>query len=438
VPRAFARSDALRERAHALIPGGAHTYAKGDDQYPRRAPGFIARGLGCRVFDVDGNEFIEWGMGLRSVLLGHAHPEVVAAVERQLSLGTNFNRPAAIEVEAAEELLSIVTGAEMVKFTKDGSTANSAAVRLARAATGRDRVAVCTDHPFFSYDGWFIGTTPMQAGIPKAVRELTVGFRYNDLASVRKLFDEHPGEIACLILEASRGEEPRDGFLHETQRLCREHGAVFVLDECITGFRWDLGGAQRAYGITPDLSTFGKALANGFALSALAGRRELMELGGIRHRRERVFLLSTTHGGETVALAAAIAAMRVYRREPVVEHLHREGERLRAGFDAAVAAHGLGEFVRIAGRACNLVFATHAPDGAPCQAFRALFLQELIARGVLAPSLVISWAHRTEDVDRTLEAVDGALGVYRRALDAGSVERFLDGPPTKLVFRRHC
>ncbi len=434
----FDRSDALRARAHALIPGGAHTYAKGDDQYPLRSPGFIARGSGCRVWDVDGNEFIEWGMGLRAVLLGHAYPEVVQAVQRQLLLGANFTRPAAIEIEAAEELLSIVTGAEMVKFTKDGSTANSAAVRLARAHTGRDRVAVCADHPFFSYDGWFIGTTPMQAGIPKAVRDLSVSFRYNDLASVHKLFEEHPGEVACLILEASRGEEPRDGFLHEAQRLCREHGAVFILDECITGFRWHLGGAQRHYGITPDLSTFGKALGNGFAVSALAGRRELMELGGIRHRRERVFLLSTTHGGETHALAAAIAAMRVYRREPVVEHLHRQGERLRAGFDALVAAHGLGDFVRIAGRPCNLTFATLGPDGAPCQAFRALFLQELIARGVLAPSLVISYSHRDEDVDRTLEAIDGALGVYRRAVEAGSVERFLFGPPTKPVFRRHC
>jgi glutamate-1-semialdehyde 2,1-aminomutase len=434
----FSRSDALRERAHRLIPGGAHTYSKGDDQYPLRSPGFIAGGSGCRVWDVDGNEFIEWGMGLRSVLLGHAHPEVVEAVARQLALGTNFNRPAPVEVEAAEELLSIVTGAEMVKFTKDGSTANGAAVRLARAHTGRDRVAVCADHPFFSYDGWFIGTTPMQAGIPKAVRDLTVSFRYNDLASVRKLFDEYPGEIACLILEASRGEEPRDGFLHETQRLCHEHGAVFVLDECITGFRWHLGGAQHCYGITPDLSTFGKALGNGFAVSALTGRRELMELGGIRHRRERVFLLSTTHGGETVALAAAIAAMRVYKREPVVAHLQRQGERLRAGFEAAAAAHGLGDLVRVAGRACSLAFATHGPDGAPCQGFRALFLQELIARGVLAPSFVISYAHRAEDVDRTLEAVDGALGVYRRAIDARSVERFLVGPPTKLVFRRHC
>jgi glutamate-1-semialdehyde 2,1-aminomutase len=434
----FDRSDGLRERAHVIIPGGAHTYAKGDDQYPRRARGFIARGSGCRVWDADGNEFIEYGMGLRAVLLGHAYPEVVEAVERQLRLGTNYTRPALVEIEAAEELLSIVTGAEMVKFTKDGSTANDAAVRLARAATGRDRVAICAEHPFFSYGDWFIGTTPMNAGIPKAVRELTLSFHYDDLASVRRLFEEHPGEIACVILEASRGDDPKDGFLHETQRLCRRHGAVFVLDECITGFRWHLGGAQRLYGITPDLSTFGKALGNGFAVSALAGRRELRELGGIRHERERVFLLSTTHGGETHALAAAVAAMRVYKREPVVAHLERQGTRLACGVSELAAAHGVAGFVRPLGRPCNLAFATLGPDGAPSQGFRALLLQELIARGVLAPSFVLSYSHRDEDVDRTLEAVDGALGVYRRALDAGGFARFLEGPPTRVVFRRYC
>jgi glutamate-1-semialdehyde 2,1-aminomutase len=434
----FERSDALRERAHALIPGGAHTYAKGDDQFPHRSPGFIERGEGCRVWDADGNEFIEYGMGLRAVVLGHAYPAVVQAAQRQLELGSNFTRPASIEVEAAQEFLGIVTSAEMVKFTKDGSTANDAAIRLARAHTGRDLVAACADHPFFSTGDWFIGTTPMNAGIPKAVRELTLQFRYDDLGSVERLFAEHPGRIACLILEASRGEEPSADFLPGVQRLCRQHGAVLILDECITGFRWHLGGAQRHYGITPDLSTFGKALANGFAVSALAGRRELMELGGIRHRRDRVFLLSTTHGGETHALAAAIAAMRVYRSEPVVEHLQRLGTRLATGFEMLARAHGVSDRVRVSGRPCNLTFATLGPSGAPCQAFRALFLQELIARGILAPSLVISYAHREAEVDRTLEAIDGALGVYRQALDAGGVERFLDGPPTRPVFRRRC
>jgi glutamate-1-semialdehyde 2,1-aminomutase len=436
--RSSERSRELNERLRRVVPGGAHTYAKGDDQFPEGCAPIMERGSGCRVWDVDGNEYIEYGMGLRAVTLGHGYPAVADAVASQLGHGTNFVRPSRLELEAAETFLGLVTRAEMVKFTKDGSTANNAAVRLARAATGRDRVAICADHPFFSTEDWFIGTTPMNAGIPKAVRDLTVTFRYDDLASVECLFEAYPGEIACVILEASRGDDPKDGFLHETQRLCRRHGAIFILDENITGFRWHLGGAQRLYGITPDLSTFGKALANGFAVSALVGRRELMELGGIRHDRERVFLLSTTHGGETHGLAAAIAAMRVYRREPVVAHLERQGTRLAAGVRDLAKGHGVERHVEVVGRPCNLSFATLGPDGAPSQAFRALFLQELIARGVLAPSFVLSYSHRDEDVDRTLEAVDGALAVYQRALEAGGVERFLDGPPTRVVFRRYC
>ena len=188
------RSKALQRKSHMLIPGGCHTYAKGDDQYPERAPAFIAKGKGCHVWDVDGNEFIEYGMGIRTVTLGHAYPPVVEAAHKQMLLGDNFTRPAAIEVECAEEILSMIAGAEMVKFAKNGSDVTTAAVKLARAYTGRDLVAVCVDHPFFSVDDWFIGSTPMASGIPIAMRNLTVKFHYNDLASVESLFEEHPAE----------------------------------------------------------------------------------------------------------------------------------------------------------------------------------------------------------------------------------------------------
>lgn len=426
----------LRERAHLLVPGGCHTYAKGDDQYPLLAPGFITRGLGCRVWDVEGCEYIEYGMGNRAVTLGHCFPPVVRAVQRELQRGSNFTRPSPIEVACAEQFLSLVDGAEMVKFCSDGSDATSGAIRLSRAYTGRDLVAICADHPFFSVDDWFIGTTPMDAGIPEATRRLTVTFRYNDPAGAEALFDAHPGRIAALILEPARGEEPRDGFLETLQRLCRRHGTVLVLDEMITGFRWHNGGAQKLYGLEPDLSTFGKALANGFSVSALAGRRELMRLGGLDHvDRPRVFLLSTTHGGETHALAAAIATMQVYHREPVIAHLHRQGARLQRGIEEAVQRHGLGAFVQLQGRACCLSWVARGPDGEPSQAFRSLLLQETIRRGVLMPSLVVSYAHRDEDIDQTVEAVDGALGIYAQALDSG-VERHLVGPPSQSVYRR--
>jgi glutamate-1-semialdehyde 2,1-aminomutase len=432
----FRKSIHLQERGRELIPGGSHTYAKGEDQYPVLAPGFIERGLGCHVWDVDGNKYIEYGMGNRSVGLGHAYPPVLRAVETALSGGANFTRPARIEVDCAEAFLELID-AQMVKFCKDGSDATSAAVRLARAYTGRDLVAYCADHPFFSTDDWFIGTTPMNAGIPEVVRNLTVTFRYNDIASVKDLFDKHPGKLAALILEPSRGDDPVDGFLHEVQRLCREKGALFILDEMITGFRWHAAGAQKLYGIEPDLSAFGKALGNGFSVSALTGKREYMRLGGLEHTdRPRVFLLSTTHGAETHALAAAIATMRTYQNEPVIEHLHRQGTKLREGIGEAARRHGVDGHFKVVGRSCCLAYATLDPNGKPSQAYRSLFLQETIRRGVLMPSLVVSYTHDDAAVMKTIEAVDGALAVYAQALESGT-NRFLVGRPSQVVFRRY-
>ncbi len=336
------RSREARRRLHALIPGGAHTYAKGDDQYPEDLAPVIDHGLGCRAWDVDGNAYIEYGMGNRAVTLGHAHPAVLAAAEAAMRRGVNFVRPTVLEAEAAEALLALLPNADMVKFAKNGSDVTTAAVRLARAATGRDLVAVCGDQPFFSVDDWFIGTTPMAAGIPAAMRALTVRFPYNDLAGVEAMFASHPDGIAALVMEAATSVEPAPGYLAGVQALCRRHGALLVLDEIITGFRWDLHGAQAVYGLEPDLATFSKALGNGFSVAALVGRRELMELGGLRHEADRVFLLSTTFGAESHGLAAAIAVMEVYRTEGVVEQLYQAGERLQAGVRQAATAQGCG------------------------------------------------------------------------------------------------
>jgi len=428
-------AEALRRRAHELIPGGAHTYAKGDDQFPENAPPFIVRGDGCHAWDLDGREYIEYGMGLRAVTLGHAFAPVVEAARRELGHGLNFTRPSPIEVEAAEMLQSLVPAAEMVKFSKDGSHAVDAAVRLARAFTGRDMVAICGDHPFFSTSDWFIGTTDMNAGIPEATRRLVAKFRYNDLASLEALFAQHPGQVACVVLEAARTEEPQPGYLERLKTLVNANGALLVFDEMITGFRWHLRGAQHVYGVAPDLSTFGKALANGFSVSALAGRREIMKLGGLGHDRERVFLMSTTHGAETHGLAAAIATMRFHRDHPVIETLYARGARLRAGFDQAVADNGLVGYVDLASRDCNLLFGTRDAQKKPSQPFRTLFMQEMVARGVIAPSFVVSWSHTEADIDRTVEAVAEALRVYRRALEDGP-EKYLRGQPVKPVFRR--
>lgn len=430
----FTHSDALRPKCHRIIPGGAHTYAKGDDQYPIRSPGYIVRGQGCRVWDVDGNEFTEYGMGLRSVALGHAFPPVVDAVRRELENGSNFTRPSTLELECATALCSHVPAAEMVKFAKNGSDVTTAAVKLARAYTGRDMVAVCGDHPFFSVDDWFIGTTPMAAGIPDSIRNLTVGFRFNDLDSVRELFETYPDRIACIVMEPEVADEVNSRFLHAALGVAHEHGALFILDEIITGFRLHNGGVQAQHDIVPDLSTFGKALGNGFSIAALAGKREFMDRGGLLHDRERVFLLSTTFGAETHSLAAAIEVMRVYDAYDVVGALREKGERLRRGVTQAAVAGGVEKFFGVCGDPANLIYYTLDPDGVRSQSYRALFLQETIKRGLLMPSLVVSYSHSNADIDQTIEAIASALIVYRHALENG-VERYLHGRAIAPVFR---
>ncbi|MFI7007517.1 glutamate-1-semialdehyde 2,1-aminomutase [Streptomyces sp. NPDC050145] len=429
------RSRAANERLHALVPGGAHTYAKGDDQYPEHLAPVISHGRGAHVWDVDGNRYIEYGSGLRSVSLGHAHPRVTEAVRRELDRGSNFVRPSILEVEAAERFLATVPTAEMVKFAKNGSDVTTAAVRLARAVTGRTRVAICADHPFFSVDDWFIGTTPMSAGIPAAITDLTVGFPYGDLAATEEVLVRYPGEIACLVLEPAGHVEPPPGYLEGLRELAHRHGCLLVFDEMITGLRWSEAGAQGLYGVVPDLSTFGKALGNGFAVSALAGRRELMERGGLRDSHDRVFLLSTTHGAETHALAAAMAVLDTYVEEGVTARLHALGERLASGVREVAAGLGVGEHVVVRGRASNLVFGTLDEYGQPSQPYRTLFLRQLLAGGVLAPSFVVSSALDEADIDRTVEVVADACGVYRKALDAGDPTPWLGGRPVKPVFR---
>ena len=422
-------------RLHAVIPGGAHTYAKGDDQYPEGLAPVIARGDGAHVWDVEGNQYIEYGAGLRSVSLGHGHPAVLSAVREQLARGTNFVRPSIVEAEAAETFLATVPTAEMVKFAKNGSDVTTAAVRLARAATGRSLVAICRDHAFFATDDWFIGNTAMPAGIPAAIRALTVTFPYGDLAATEEVLRRYDGQIACLVLEPATQTDPPPGYLAGLRVLADRFGCVLVFDEMITGLRWSPAGAQGLYGVTPDLSTFGKALGNGFAVSALAGRRELMSLGGLRDSRERVFLLSTTHGAETHSLAAAMAVQRTYVEEGITAKLHEIGARLAAGVRAAADGMGVGEHVVVRGRASNLVFATLDADLRPSQEYRTLFLRQLVLGGVLGPSFVVSSALTEADLDRTVDVVSQACAVYRKALDAGSPAAWLGGRPVKPVFR---
>lgn len=432
--RDFAASSSYVSAVHKVIPGGAHTYAKGDDQYPAGMAPVIARGDGCHVWDIDGNEYVEFGSGLRSTVLGHGFRPVLDRVQAAMAEGVNFVRPHRLELEAATRLTELIPSAEMVKFGLNGSDVTTAAVRLARAYTGRELIAVCRDQPFFSTDDWFIGTTPMRSGVPKATQQLSVGFSYNDLTSLVHLFDEHPGKIAAVILEAETVTPPAPGFFKELRSLCDSQGALLILDEIITGFRWHERGAQHLYGIEADLSTFGKALANGFPLSALVGRRDVMRLGGYVNDADRVFLLSQTTGAQPWALAAMLAVIDTFQRDRVSAYLLQIGQRLREGVERVVSDAGLGAYFQLRGRDCNIVYVARDNAGNPSQEFRTLVLQEFLKQGILAPSFVVSAAHDPAAVDRTVAAVAALMPVYQKALDHG-VETVLAGRPVRPAIR---
>lgn len=426
-----------QERLLKAIPGGAHTYSRGYDQYPLNAPQILTRGKGTYIYDPEGNKYLDYGMALRAVNIGYAEDEIDAAAIDQIKNGNNLTRPSLIELEAAELLVDLIDSVDMVKFTKNGSTAVSAAVKLARAYTGRELVVRCAEHPFFSYDDWFIGSTPLTRGIPQETIEKTKMFRYNDIASLETLIAQYPDKIACVVLEPVATEEPKDGFLQKVQDLCRAHGIVFVLDEMITGFRWHMKGAQHIYGVTPDLCTFGKAMANGFAVACIAGKREIMELGSIEiEGRERVFLLSTTHGAEMCGLGAFVATVKYMQQHKVVEHLWDYGRKLTAMMQRQADAHSIGHSFKVGGTPCSPYYLTLDDSGANSLSLRTLFSQEMISNGVLMPWIALSYRHGEEELAATERAIEQAFKTYRLALDEG-VEKYLNGPAIKPVFRKH-
>lgn len=425
------------ERLQQVIPGGAHTYSRGDDQYPSNAPQILERGEGAYVYAPGGQKFLDYGMALRAVTVGYGYKPIADAAYEQILKGNNLTRASSIELEAAELLCETIPSAEMVKFAKNGSTVTTAALKIARAYTGRKYVAVCSDHPFFSFDDWFIGTTPIKRGIPTEHSSLTKLFRYNDLESLERVFAESPGQIAAVMLEPATTKEPVNHFLHKVRDLCRKNGAVFILDEMITGFRFDLAGAQKYFDIDCDLCTFGKGMANGFSVAALAGKREIMKLGGISEEgSERIFLISTTHGAEMCGLGAYVKTMSVYKELDVVKHLWTYGDKLITGMRSIAKELGLeAEFV-VEGYACSPNYLTKDRSGKISLELRTLFSQEMIRQGVLMPWIALAYAHGESELQQTLEATRKALLVYRDALDKG-VEKFLIGRAIRPVFRQY-
>lgn len=430
----FIKSNELRKKAASLIPGGAHTYSKGDDQFPQLSPHSIVKGKGVRIWDVDGNEFVDWGMGLTSVILGHAYDPVIEVIKKELDNGVNFIRPSFIEAELAELIVEQIPSAQMVKFAKNGSNATTSAVKLARAFTGKEVVLRCVDQPFFSIDDWFIGDTDISSGVTEETKANTKHFKYNDIENLKSIIELYKDKgIACLIIEPAATEEPKEGYLQAVRDLCTREHIVLIFDEVVSGFRFHPKGAQYLYGVTPDLSTFGKAMANGYSISALVGKKEIMELGGLEHTKERVFLLSTTYGGETHHLRAAQKTIEIlnHNNYEVTKHIWDTGKKIKDTFNSLAAKLELTEFTNISGIDCRPYF--YFKDNY----MRTLFQQEMIKQGILMQGVIPSFSHRESEISQTIEAFEHALQVLQHAIESNKVQELLIGNPVKPVFRKY-
>ncbi len=445
------------DRLNKVIPGGAHTYSRGDDQYPSNAPQILLKGKGGYVWDPDGNKFLDYGMALRAVTIGYSDTRINNAAIKQIKNGVNLTRPSMIELEAAELLTGIIEGSEMVKFAKNGSNVTTAALKIARAYTGKKYICIPRQHPFFSFDDWFIGSTPVKRGIPEEHYSTTLLFDYNNIESLKELFDRYPGQVAAVIMEPATTVDPCPAectgvrsighkcidcsnhgrnFLVLVKELCHKNNSLFILDEMITGFRWHLQGAQKYFGVEPDLSTFGKGMANGFAVAALTGKKEFMKVGGINESgMERTFLVSTTHGAEMTSLGAFVETVKVYQEKNVIDHMWNYGAKLFNGINSISESLGLSAFFHMEGGYVSMNYVTKDRDGKNSLSFRTLFAQEMIKNKVLIPWIAVCLAHSERELNLTFKAVEISLQVYKKALNEG-IEKYLVGPSIKPVFRK--
>ena len=434
-----------RKKIHELIPGGAHTYSKGDDQFPENAPAAISHGEGAYVWDIDGNKYLDCSMGLSSVSLGHAYKPVLEAVIQELQKGVNFQRPSYIEKEIAEIFLNLVPQHNRIKFSKNGSTVTTAAVKLARAHTGRKLVAVPSDHPFYSYDDWFIGKTNCNKGVPNEIKELTVNFESCNISSLENLFEKYPDQIAAIITEPEKPHCSNCGctisskeYLHKAISITHKNGAVFILDEMVSGFKTDFPGSISKYNLEPDLATWGKGIANGFSFCALTGKKEIMDLGGIKNLgKEKVFLISTTHGGETHAIRAAIKTIEEFKKKDVIRHNSRIGDIIINETRKIIEKLKLNDFIEITPCPWMVVFSFKNKDQNYCNGHRSFFLQEMIAHNTLFQGVFIPClSHNNDEVIFFLNAFKKSAKKYLEILNFGYVQ-FLNGEPTKAVFRKY-
>jgi glutamate-1-semialdehyde aminotransferase len=425
--RVITESERIWNKAKKIIPAGTQCLSKGPTQFVDGvAPKYLKRGKGCYVWDVDGNKYIDYGMGLRSVILGYSYPVVNEAIKKQLKDGTNFTLMHPLELDVAEALVKTIPCAEAVRYGKNGSDATTAAVRAARSYTGRDKIAICGYH---GWHDWYMITTDRNKGIPRIMKELSFTFKYNNIESLKQLFDTYPGQFAGVIMEAVGVTPPEGSFLKDVQKLTHDNGAVLIFDEIITGFRFSMGGAQEYFGVTPDLATFGKGMANGMPIATLVGKKEIMD----------VFcesFLSYTFGGETLSLAAALATMKELKAKKVVPYLWAKSKKLQDGYNKLAKEHGVEKYTQCVGYpAITLVkFSGKTPDESLLM--KSLVQQEVLKRRILwAAYHAVSYSHKDQEINRTIEVFDDALKILAKASVKGNFGKFLEGKPVRPVFR---
>jgi len=399
----YKNSELLLERALKSIPLASQTFSKSLTQYPKGvSPFFIKKGKGSKVWDVDGNEYIDFINSLAAVTLGYCDKDVDGAVQEQMKSGVTFSLPHILEMEVAEKLIDIIPCAERVRFAKNGTDATSASIRIARAYTGKEHIAICGYH---GWQDWYIGSTTRNLGVPKAVKELTHKFEYNSIESLEKIFQEQ--ELACVIMEPMNIEYPQNNFLEKVKELVHKNNALLIFDETVTGFRYSLGGAQELFNVTPDLATFGKGIANGYPLSAVVGSNKVMQ------KVEDIFF-SGTFGGETLSLAAASVIVDVYKAQQVIKHFNQMGNYLLENLNTLIESEGLSGIFWTSGHPAWSFLHIKVQSQYSVLEIKTFFLQEMFKRGILTLGTHnLSFSHSKEDIDKLLAVYQVVLPMIK-------------------------
>ena len=418
------KSDELYNRALHLIPSLTQTLAKGPTQHINGiAPKYLQKGKGSHVWDVDGNEYLDYSMGIGPLSLGYAYDKVDDAIKEQLKDGITFSLMHPLEVEVAEMIHEIIPNADAVRYSKTGADVTSAAVRIARAFTKRDKVLCCGYH---GWHDWYVSVTARNFGIPQAVQELTSTFNYNDIQSVKDSLDQ---DTACVILEPFVFEKPKENFLQELKEVCEANGTLLIFDEMWTGFRISLGGAQEYFNVKADLACFSKAVANGMPIAILTGRKDIMDL------LDKDIFFYTTFGGEALSLAAAKATINEIKEKNVPAYLQKQGNKLKEGYNKITADLGI-NYTKCSGYDCRTIISFNESAGNPLE-LKSLLQQELIKRGILWSGFHnMSFSHSDEDIEYTLTAYKEVLPILKKAVEEKKVAAYLKGKPVEPVFRK--